>query len=75
VKIVAKITVTKMEKPEQSGDWHDQPVRWQVNGPKTEVQKFSTKADATLYARLRRNSSDFNEASEAYLRANLFRNQ
>lgn len=48
------ITVSKLDCFERSGDWHDKPIRWRVDGPGAEVQKFSTRKDAELYARLRR---------------------
>lgn len=63
-----KVTVTRMETPEHHGDWHDAPVKWQVKGPGKELQKFSTKKDATLYARIRRKCLTMNEACLAYMR-------
>lgn len=48
------ITVSRLDCFERSGDWHDKPLRWRVDGPGAEVQKFSTKKDAERYARLRR---------------------
>jgi len=47
------IVISKLPYPEASGDWHDKPLRWIVSGPDAEVQKFSTRADARLYARIR----------------------
>jgi hypothetical protein len=61
-----QITIEKMERAERAGDWHDAPLRWIVKGPLAEAQKFSTKAEATLYARLRRNNS-FSEALRKYI--------
>lgn len=48
------ITISKLDCFERSGDWHDKPLRWRVDGPGAEVQKFSTRKDAEQYARLRR---------------------
>lgn len=63
------ITVTKLERPEPAGDWHDKPMWWVVNGPGTECQKFQTKKNALLYARLRRNSTSAFEAGRRYCEA------
>jgi hypothetical protein len=54
-----KITVSKLERAEHSGDWHDKPLRWQVAGPGNELQKFPTKRWATFYAKIRRHSQKF----------------
>lgn len=62
------VKVTRMERERHAGDWHDKPLRWQVTGPDSELQQFSTKRDATLYARIRRRSRDFNSASNEYVR-------
>lgn len=56
--------IERLQSPEHSGDWHDKPLRWKVNGP--EVQKFATKRDAKLWARFRSKMS-FNEAMTTYL--------
>ena len=48
------IRIEKLETPIHEGDWHDPPSRWQVIGPNKEIQRFSTKAQAQDYARLRR---------------------
>ena len=61
-----KLTITKLERAEHNGDWHDRPLRWQVAGPDNELQKFSTKAEATLYAKIRRASVDAAQASRHY---------
>lgn len=53
-----KIEVVKLDRPEQCGDWHDNPLRWVVNGPRSECQKFSTKRDAEKYASIRRRNTD-----------------
>jgi hypothetical protein len=63
------ITIEKLERPEHGGDWHDKPIRWIVKGPSDEAQKFSTKKDATLYAKIRRASNSFREASHKYIDA------
>ena len=60
------ITITKLAQPEPCGDWHDKPLRWQVEGPGTELQKFCTKADAKLYATIRSRSASFNAASSTF---------
>lgn len=60
------ITITKLERPEHHGDWHDKPTRWAVHGPGTELQKFSTKAEAMLWKRIRKASPDFKTASTVY---------
>ena len=60
------IKVERMERPEASGDWHDAPSRWRVIGPNDELQKFSTRDNARVYARLRRQSVDTFEATHLY---------
>jgi hypothetical protein len=42
------VKVSRMDKPQASGDWHDKPLRWIVTGPDSEVQKFATKKDALV---------------------------
>lgn len=54
------ITISRLDRPERYGDWHDKPLKWQVLGPATEVQKFSTRKEAELYARLRRKTDQPN---------------
>lgn len=56
------LVIEKLERPEHAGDWHDAPLRWVVKGPLDETQKFSTKEEATVYARIRRRSSTQVEA-------------
>ena len=56
-----KTKIEKLANPESWGDWHDRPMRWVVRtefaiGP-SELQKFQTKKDALLYARIRRASA------------------
>ena len=53
-----KIVISKLPCAVHYGDWHDRPLKWLVTvswdiGP-PETQKFSTKRDALLYARIRR---------------------
>lgn len=60
------VRVEKLDKPEHCGDWHDKPLRWQVLGPRSECQKFSTKRDAQHYASIRRRKTDQLEAINAY---------
>lgn len=64
-----KITIEKLARPEQCGDWHDKPLRWAVCGPDAELQKFKTKKDALKFRSIRRRSSDFNAASMAFVLA------
>lgn len=52
------ITVNKMERSEHCGDWHDKPLKWIVNGPNAERQKFSTKKEALSYKFIRSKSPD-----------------
>jgi len=60
------VTVSKLARPQYSGDWHDKPLRWSVDGPRSECQKFSTKQDALQYARIRRRFMDQLDAINAY---------
>ena len=61
------ITITKMERPERSGDWHDKPLRYKVCGPDNEVQKFSIKKDALAYRADRRRSTNQAEACNRWV--------
>ena len=61
------ITITKLSSPVHSGDWHDAPLKWSVNGPLTERQLFATKRDATIYKRLRRSAQSVQAATRAYI--------
>jgi hypothetical protein len=58
--------IEKLETPEHDGDWHDKPLRWIVLGPANEAQKFTTKKEAALYARVRRSSASQLEAISRY---------
>ena len=58
MKFIIRLTLDKLERPEYHGDWHDKPLRWAVNGPRSECQKFSIKRDAQKYASIRRRSVD-----------------
>lgn len=62
----ANIIVSRLPQPEHAGDWHDKPLRWSVDGPREECQKFSTRKDAEAYARIRRRSSDQLDAINAF---------
>lgn len=53
-----KVTVSKLDRAEYSGDWHDKPLKWIVKTGVKECQKFSTKKDADFYAKLRRHNSE-----------------
>ena len=61
------IQITKLASPEYAGDWHDKPLRWLVTGPGAERQKFSTRAAARRYAKIRRNATSFAMASREYV--------
>ena len=65
------ISVSRLDRPEPSGDWHDKPLRWRVSGPGNEVQKFVTKQNATDYSRIRKSSASFNEAVRRYVEAGV----
>lgn len=58
-----KLTITRLERPEHCGDWHDKPLRWVVTG--AEIQKFSTKKDAMLWARSRRKAASFKMTADS----------
>ncbi len=62
--------ISRLERPEQSGDWHDKPLRWKVQ-TNNEVQKFATKKGAELYARIRRKATSDVEACHAFARVEL----
>lgn len=64
-----KVVVLPLARPIHSGDWHDAPSKWQAVGPGTEVQQFSTKKDAMLYAKIRRHAKTFKEACDKYVLA------
>lgn len=49
-----RIIISKLPHAEQSGDWHDKPLRWQAAGPGSELFKFATKAGAQLWRKCRR---------------------
>jgi len=61
-------TIERLPHPEHHGDWHDKPVRWAVRTG-TELQKFSTKKDALLYRRCRREAGSEAAATRAYVDA------
>ena len=65
-----KIVITKLDRPEHYGDWHDKPLKWLVKVSfdigDTETQKFTTKKEAKLYASIRRKSSTAWLASREY---------
>ena len=68
------VTVSRLPRPEHQGDWHDRPARWSVEGPRAELQKFPTRKEAELYARIRRRSTDQWSAINAYVDAAMNRN-
>jgi len=65
---MTKLRIKRLPSPIYSGDWHDKPHRWAVYGPGSEVSHFDTKANAQLYARLRRKLS-YRDAMVAYINA------
>lgn len=64
--MTTKPVISKLPHPEHHGDWHDKPCRWQVTTG-TEVQKFSTRADARLYAACRAAARTELDAGRAFL--------
>lgn len=58
---LAPFVVSKLARPIHAGDWHDRPLRWQVDGL-PEVQQFAAKADAVSWGRIRRKCASFEEA-------------
>lgn len=63
-----KITVSALDVPRHTGDWHDKPARWQAVGPGDELQIFSTKKDALKYATCRRRTDNATDATRAFIR-------
>jgi hypothetical protein len=66
---VKGIVVCKLDKPYHDGDWHDPMLKWSVIGPDNEVQNFSTKKNAELYKKCRKNAKTQREASTMYVNA------
>ena len=64
---IGRCLVRKLKAPEQSGDWHDKPLKWEVYGPAGESQKFQTKVGAMLYAGLRNAAKDQPSAIDAFV--------
>ena len=60
------IQIERLQPEEHDGDWHDKLLRWIVLGPANEAQKFPTKKEAALYARIRRSSACQLEAISRY---------
>lgn len=61
---------TKVEKLPHAvlaGDWHDRPLKWQVTTNTGERQLQATKADALLYARIRRTATSEVEAINTFV--------
>jgi hypothetical protein len=50
-----------------AGDWHDRPLRYEVLGPGSECQVFSTMREAKQYRAIRRRSLSEKEAIHAYV--------
>jgi hypothetical protein len=61
-------TIEKLASPEHYGDWHDKPLRWLARCASEGgwSQKFSTRKNAELWARIAKKSVTFNEAQSAY---------
>jgi len=63
--------ISKMDRPEPCGDWHDKPSRWIVSGISRSnygpVQKFSTRDEARHYVSLCRKYGE-TEGSRRYVR-------
>lgn len=63
-----KFSIERLPYAEQSGDWHDKPVRWTA---RTETpfltQKFPTRKEAELWARLCRKHGNFSDACHAFI--------
>lgn len=64
-----KIEVKRLENEVRMGDWHDKPLKWETLGPDAERQIFSTKKDAKLYRKFRKESSSLAEASKKFAAA------
>lgn len=62
-----KITISKLERPIYTGDWHDRPLNWGVFGPNNEVQHFCTKKNAELYKKYRKMTNSMPEAAKLYI--------
>lgn len=63
-----KVQVSKMERPMPTADI-GRPLRWEVNGPDGEVQRFHKRSDARLYAHIRAVTKTSNEAHRMYSNA------
>lgn len=61
------ITVVKMEREMITADI-GRNLKWEVNGPNGELQRFHTKEDAKLYKRIRGKCETSNEAHTLYCR-------
>ena len=67
MKLRGQVKVARMGHIEHHGDWHDKPCKWEVIGPNTERQVFSTRKDAELYAKCRRNSESFMDGQRKWM--------
>lgn len=65
--------VYELPQPEQSGDWHDRPLRWAAVEPNADanlgIQKFSTRREACSYRTIRSKSSTAQEATRQWIAA------
>lgn len=68
-----KFVIEKLQHPEHSGDWHDKPLKWVAlcAADSAFTQKFSTRKDAELWARIANRHADFNGACAAWATATL----
>ena len=62
-----KLTITKLPCPEHHGDWHDKPLKWIVQGPGEECQKFANHKDSSRYSGIRRKSLNQQEATRTFV--------
>jgi hypothetical protein len=69
------LTVSELDRPIHSGDWHDKPLRWTVTGEGAQTQHFRTKRDAEAWARAYRDAATYNEASREWMRVMVAQDQ
>jgi hypothetical protein len=67
-KMKLQFTIERLEHAEQSGDWHDKPLRWIARCVQDWVytQKFSTRKEAEFWRKCVRSVSDFHAASRLF---------
>lgn len=64
-----KSSITKLDSPVHSGDWHDKPLRWEIKNELGERQLFSTKREAEQWRAIRNRSASFSDAMTSFLNA------